>query len=59
MDNGGFDAVVSTICLNLNKFPNEVLKLPISEIFEIYSYIKYDSEKQERESDNKIPNLEM
>jgi len=49
LDNGGFDAVVSTICLNLNKFPNEVLKLPISEIFEIYSYIKYNSEKQERE----------
>ncbi len=52
-DGDFYESVVSSVCLNLNKFPSELDDIKMLELLKVYAYIRYEN-KRKNEEDNKI-----
>ncbi len=50
-DGDFFESVVSSVCLNLNKFPSELDNIKMLDLLKVYAYIRYENKKAE---ENKI-----
>jgi len=50
-DGDFYESVVSSVCLNLNKFPSELDNIKMLELLKVYAYIRYENKKAE---ENKI-----
>ena len=50
-DGDFYESVVSSVCLNLNKFPSELDDIKMLELLKVYAYIRYENKKAE---ENKI-----